>query len=106
MWSTTASHAKHLASLPPAEFASAVDRALHAPPVTPSASAHLPSTYPLPQSLRELMSAAAAVVEKAVPGPRLLTPPRVVDAPGPKGAFPLQLSHALRCALPPSPTTP
>jgi hypothetical protein len=75
-----------LAALSPSAFAAAVDDSLHSLPVPPTPAAHLSPTYPLPAALSELLSSAAAAAAAAVPGPPLLSPPRVVDAPGPTGA--------------------
>jgi ubiquinone biosynthesis monooxygenase Coq6 len=99
VWSTTPSHAARLAAMDAATFAEAVDDALAAP-------SNLFHHKPVPGELlpKHSLQALAGEVSHTLgfnfnqEPPQV--PPQVIDAPGKRGAFPLQLAQAARYIAP------
>lgn len=91
IWSTTPRHARHLESLSPDDFTAALNTALTAP-CSADTSPPLP---PLLWPLSAAASSASDVLQSLAGRHRpFRMPPTLTRTVGPRGSFPLRLSHA------------
>lgn len=88
VWSTSPAHAAELAVMSSAEFAEAADHALH------EADQESPEPAGTKAALAHHLGRAVFPLMDRVPGPSPEGPPRVLEAPGSRGSFPLTMAVA------------